>query len=178
MYFAKIELKDKFDIIEATGRDRKDDYGSFVERVNDYIGHVVRTEFRLEKLVEKIVDAADGGEYRMIRQDLEKERTNRHDALIRAGKALNDSDIRSKGSVLFDTDNKIYGDFVERQRWAEIANHLFVRLECKKFKNGGHAAVEELKDKGLSNNTVTPEYIQRIVRYMKIGYPRCARRLK
>ncbi|MEI6287626.1 MAG: hypothetical protein WCP79_14070 [Bacillota bacterium] len=171
-YFDKIELKDKFDIIEGTGRGMKDDYLAFVERVVQYISHVVSSEWRLEKLKAKIVDAADGGEYRTIREELEKERTRRHNELIRSGRALNDNDLLSKGFLLFDTDKELYGDFLERERWAEIANHLFLRLECQKVRSGEPRAIERLGTLLSSDQLVTSIYLQLVVRFMRIGYSR------
>ena len=168
MYFLDIELKDKFDMIWALNQQHGDNFVEFTARVSDYVAHVVHTE----KLLEEARPTLSVEDFNNLHFDRDTRRTQLHNALIRAGKALNDGNVRSKGIALFDTGSEKHGSLGERERWAEIANHLFLRLECGKIVTGELAAAVNIIPAATGISQVTGEYLSELQRLLRVGYPR------
>ena len=168
MYFLGIELKDKFDMIWALNQQHGDNFTEFTAKVVEYVSQVIQTE----KMLEELRSTLSVEDLNNLHFDRDTRRTQLHNALIRAGKALNEGNVRSKGITLFDTDSKKNGSFGERERWAEIANHLFVRLECGKIATGELAAAVNIIPVATGNNQVNGEYLRELQRLLRVGYPR------
>ena len=168
MNFSAIELKDKFDVVWAMNQHVSDSFAEFIMRVTDYVTQVIQTE----QLLEQSRPILNNKDYNDLHNNRDVRRTQLHDALIRAGKALNDGYVRSKGIALFDTDSEKFGKFGERERWAEIANHLFLRLECGKIVIGEQPVTANILTDAPGGMKVDKEYLLELQRLLRVGYPR------
>lgn len=151
-YFNPLVLKDIIDCkLELARGSKHDSWQRLRTACVEYCTHVVHTLATREELVDGCANHQDLLD---VIERADRTRTSLHDSVIIAGRGLNDCFNRSATGAIFEIPRCVdIRDRMEREPWAEIANHVFVR-EVVRHRAGTQDSHEFMRLDGMSVDVI------------------------